>query len=153
MSEFDGSIRTLIIIDDLMSESSGSDIAKLFTKGSHHRNISLFFVMQNFFHQSKEIRTITLNAHYVIWFKNPRDTQQIKPAARQMYGSKARVMEDAFERATEEPHGYLLGDFKQGTPDALRLRSRILPTDYALEIYVDKALCRNSILEIELWRQ
>jgi hypothetical protein len=121
MSDFSDNKRVLVIIDDLMSEC-GSEISKLFTKGSHHRNLSVCFLMQNFFHQSKEIRTITLNAHYIILFKNPRDKQQIATLARQMYGNRdAQVMEQAFVMATNEPHGYLLVDLKQSTPDHLRV--------------------------------
>src|SRR5882757_6497183 len=95
LSEFDGSVPVLVIIDDFMSECN-SDIAKLFTKGSHHRNLSVWFLMQNFFHKGKEIRTITLNAQYIILFKNPRDTQQIGVLARQMYGRDHNVMQEAY---------------------------------------------------------
>ena len=45
----------LIIIDDLMRESSGGSgvIANLFTKGSHHNNLSLIFIRQNLFHKGQ----------------------------------------------------------------------------------------------------
>jgi hypothetical protein len=148
LSEFELGEPTLVIIDDLMSEA-GSDITKLFTKGSHHRNLSIWFLMQNFFHQGKEIRTITLNAHYIILFKNPRDRQQIKVLARQMYGGDSGAMEDAFEMATEAPHGYLLVDLKQEIPDHLRLRSKILPTDGQMEIFTSKRTFRDNLIEIE----
>jgi Adenovirus IVa2 protein len=146
VKEFEGNKRTLLIIDDCMSECN-KDIAKLFTKGSHHRNLSVWFLMQNFFHQSKEIRTITLNAHYIILFKNPRDKQQIKVLARQMYDRSSKDMEDAFSLATSEPHGYLLVDLKQDTPDYLRMRSKILPSD-RLEVFSDPKLCRGKKMEI-----
>ena len=42
----DGKKRTLIIIDDLMSETNQS-VTNLFTKGSHHRNISVLYLVQN----------------------------------------------------------------------------------------------------------
>lgn len=148
LNEFSTGEPTLVIIDDLMAEAS-ADITKLFTKGSHHRNLSIWFLMQNFFHQGKEIRTITLNAHYVILFKNPRDKQQIKVLARQMYGGDSGTMEDAFEMATEAPHGYLLVDLKQETPEHLRLRSKILPTDSQMEIFTSKKMFRDSVIEVE----
>jgi hypothetical protein len=126
LSEFDGTVRVLLVIDDFMSECN-SQITKLFTKGSHHRNLSIWFLMQNFFHQGKEIRSITLNAHYIILFKNPRDRQQVKYLARQMFDRDSKYMEEAFTDATSQPHGYLLIDLKQDTPDHLRLRTKILP--------------------------
>ena len=57
-----------VIIDDLMSESSGNkEVEDLFVKHSHHKNVSVFLLMQNFFH--KGFRTITLNAHHLFLFK------------------------------------------------------------------------------------
>jgi hypothetical protein len=47
--------------------------ASLFTKKSHHRNISVMYIEQNLFHKGKNHRTISLNAHYMVLFKNPRD--------------------------------------------------------------------------------
>jgi hypothetical protein len=146
LSEFTGEVPVLIIIDDFMSECS-TDIGKLFTKGSHHRNLSVWFLMQNFFHQGKEIRTITLNAHYIILFKNPRDTQQLGVLARQMFGRNSRVMEEAFSDATSVPHGYLLLDLKQRTDDNHRMRTNILPGEY-LTVYVNKKTFKQRELEI-----
>ena len=40
LKSFDGQLRTLLIIDDLMSETN-SKITSLFTKISHHRDISI----------------------------------------------------------------------------------------------------------------
>ena len=44
------SIRSLVVIDDLMHElSNGQRITSLFTKSSHHRNLSVIFILQNIF--------------------------------------------------------------------------------------------------------
>jgi hypothetical protein len=67
----DGKIR-LVIVDDLLMEAD-SRVVDLFTKGSHHRNISFLFITQNLFHQKDGSRDISLNADYMIIFKNPRD--------------------------------------------------------------------------------
>ena len=48
----DPSKRNLIIFDDLMTEAKCDQrIADLFTKGSHHRNISIIYLTQNVFPQ------------------------------------------------------------------------------------------------------
>src|SRR2546426_3996981 len=146
LSEFDGSIPVLMIIDDLMAECN-SEIAKLFTKGSHHKNISVWFLMQNFFHKGKEIRTITLNAQYIILFKNPRDIQQVGILARQMFGKNAKVMEEAFADATSIAHGYLLLDFKPNTADDQKMRTNIIPGD-RLTVYVSKKKYKERTLTI-----
>ena len=62
ISQFDGHQPVLLVIDDLMSES-GTDVEKIFTKFSHHRNISIIYLSQNLFYTSKQNRTMSLNAH------------------------------------------------------------------------------------------
>ena len=61
MSTFDGSEPVLMILDDLMRETNAS-IVDIFTKGSHHRQISVFYITQNLFHQGRGQRDISLKA-------------------------------------------------------------------------------------------
>ena len=61
----------LIILDDLMDETD-QRVASLFTKKSHHTNISIMYIVQNLFHRGKHHITIGLNAHYMVLLKNPR---------------------------------------------------------------------------------
>ena len=111
-------------------------ISSLFTKGSHHRNLSVIYIVQNLFDQHKEHRTISLNAHYLVIFKNPRDGSQIFHLAKQMYPGKTHYVRQAFALATRQAHGYLVVDLKQNTPEGMRLRSHIFPGDRQ-EVYVE----------------
>ena len=122
----DPQFRNLVVIDDLMAEADAR-VTKIFTKGSHHRNTSIIFISQNFFDKNKENRTITLNAHYIVLFKSPRDAQQVEHLARQMYPGKVKFMREAFADATSQPYSYLLIDLKPNTPEDIRLRSNIFP--------------------------
>ena len=92
-------MRTLLILDDLMAEADDS-IANVFTKISHHRNVSVIFLTQNLFHKNKHMRTISLNAHYLVLFKNPRDVEQFATLARQMYAKNWQFAVEAFRDAT-----------------------------------------------------
>ena len=76
IDRLDNRKRRLCIVDDLMDETD-EKITKLFTKGSHHRSISIVYIVQNLFAKSKEHRTISLNSQYLVVFKNPRDAGQI----------------------------------------------------------------------------
>ena len=67
----DNDKRCLVIVDDLMSETDHR-VTKLFTKGSHHHSLSVMYLVQNLFGKNKEQRTISLNSHYSVVFKNPR---------------------------------------------------------------------------------
>ena len=49
---FDGLESTLIILDDLMSETNQM-VANMFTKISHHRNVSVVYLTQNVFDKNK----------------------------------------------------------------------------------------------------
>jgi hypothetical protein len=129
----------LLILDDLMSElSDDKQLSKLFTKGSHHRNLSIIFLVQNLFPKGKESRTISLNTHYMILFKNPRDKLQISTLARQMYPGQTKYFEESFQDATSIPFGYICVDSKQATPDNLRIRSRVVGEEQYPYAYLPK---------------
>ena len=134
----DPKFRNLIVIDDLMSET-GSDkkVTNLFTKGSHHRNLSVILLLQNLFYNGKESRTISLNAHYIVLFKNPRDNTIVTSLAKQMYPGKIKFLQEAFRDATKLPYHYLFLDLKPYTDEKFRVRTCIMPseTQYA---YVNK---------------
>jgi len=136
LNDFDGSEPALLIIDDLMHETDET-VAKLFTRGSHHKNVSVVYLAQNLFPKNKFARTISLNAHYMFLFKNPRDATQFATLARQMYPHKSQFAVEAYKDATREPYSYLLVDLRPEQDDDLRLRTNIFPgeTHY---VYVAK---------------
>ena len=136
MESLDGSQTTLLIIDDCMGNFD-EKLADLFTKKSHHKDLSVIHIVQNLFHKSKNHRTVSLNTHYLILFKNPRDVTQVRHLANQMYPSNTGLMQEAFRDATSQAHGYLLVDLKQQTPDHLRLRTHIFPGERQV-VYVPK---------------
>ena len=64
-----GHDNSLIVLDDLMSQCSNDPcVADLFTRGSHHRGISVLYLTQNLFPPGKLSRTISLNSHYMLIF-------------------------------------------------------------------------------------
>lgn len=133
----DGKNRWLII-DDLMSETSGKkDMNTLYTKFSHHLNISVFFVVQNLF--VKENRTLSLNSHYFFLFKNPRDSVGITNLAKQAFPGNVKFVQEAYRDATKQPYSFLLLDLRQETDERMRLIGNFLQTDGTPPIaYVSK---------------
>lgn len=127
----------LLVLDDFMSQVN-QDISDLFTKYSHHRNISVIFLTQNLFYKGQHTRTMSLNTHYIILFKNPRDATQIMTLARQMYPKKSKFMIEAYNDAVKRTYGYLLVDLKPNTDDSLRLRTNIFPDEAPQIVYVPK---------------
>ena len=137
LDEFNGGKHSLVVIDDLMHETNDI-VTKLFTRLSHHTNTSVVYITQNLFHAGKETRTITLNAQYLVLFKNVRDKSQIAHLARQMYPGKAKHMIEAYTDATNEPYSYLFIDLKPNTDEKHRLKACIFPDDTHNYVYGPK---------------
>ena len=135
LSSLDTTTKKLIIIDDLMQETD-QRVTKLFPKYSHHHNISCFYIVQALFNKNKENRVISLNTHYMILFKSPRDKSQITYLAREMHPGHSKFLQQVFEEASSKPYGYLLVDLKQETPEHLRLRSHV--TEDVQYVYLRK---------------
>ena len=122
------SIRNLVVLIDLMEELTNNNrITNMFTKGCHHRNLSVIFLLQNIFHRGKQLRDMTLNFHYLVLFKSPRDSSQVNHLAKQMFPGHTKYMQESFQDATSKPYGFLLCDLKPETPTDFRLRTNIFP--------------------------
>ncbi|KAF0146916.1 MAG: hypothetical protein FD143_3170, partial [Ignavibacteria bacterium] len=128
--------RNLVIIDDLMSSAGDSkQISQLFTQESHHKNLTVIFLVQNLFYHGKEMRNISLNAHYLVLYKNPRDKSQIRFLAQQTFPENSKFLCNAYQNATEEPHSYLILDFHPDTKEEFRVLTRIFPEE-AIRFYL-----------------
>ena len=133
-----GHENSLVILDDLMSQCSNNQrMSDLFTRGSHHRGISILYLTQNLFPPGKLSRTISLNSHYTVVFRNPRDSLGISTLARQMYPKDGDFLLEAFNDATRRPYGYILLDLHQLTPETLRLRTNIFPNERQI-VYIKR---------------
>ena len=142
---FNPKTNNLLIIDDLMTQCHSDErMTRLFSVGSSHNNLSIIFIVHNLFHHGKEMRNISLNTHYIILFKNPRDSQQISTLARQMYPGKSQFLIEAYQDATKHPHGYLFIDLKPSTNEQLRIRTGILPQDTPY-VYVNKMVYEEEM--------
>jgi len=119
----------LIILDDLLNEVYSKDVCDLFTKGSHHRNISVILITQNLFHQGRFCRDILLNAKYSVALKNVRDKSQFQYLAGQVHHEDSDSLYKSYLEATETAHGYLILDFAQDTDDLLRYRTNVFPDE------------------------
>ena len=110
-------------------------MCKVFTKGGHHRNISVILITQNLFHQGNHCRTISLNAKYIVLLKNTRDKNQFTYLARQVYPEDSAGLYEACLETTKLPHGYLVLDFAEDKGDLLRFRTHIFPGEGPPAVY------------------
>ena len=91
----------LIILDDLLNEVYSEELCRLFTKGSHHRNISVILITQNLFHQGRYRRDFCLNAKYIVLLKNIRDKHQFTHLVRQVYPEDSEALYGEYLDATK----------------------------------------------------
>ena len=111
-------LNTLFILDDLMYEcAKGKRLTNLFTKGSHHLNLSIIFITQNLFHKGKEMRDIRLNAQYLFLFKNRIDLSQITHLGRQLYPNHLKFFQESYRFETEKPYSCLLIDLSNNVDE------------------------------------
>ncbi|RWS21322.1 hypothetical protein B4U80_03490 [Leptotrombidium deliense] len=111
----------------MLESKNDKNVVNIFTKGSHHRNISVFMLLQNVFFKSPAMRTVSLNSHYLILMKNPRDRSQIRYLAQQLYPTNIKQLIEAYNDATKLPYTYIKVDCTPKTPDEFRLQARITP--------------------------
>jgi len=118
---FDKRLNNFLILDDLMEElSSDKKLSTLFTRDMHHKNVTVFFIVQNLFKQGKSMRDVALNCQVFILFKSPRDVKQIQVLQSQT-GIKDLV--DGYKNAIKTPYGYLVINLQSHTPESLRLQT------------------------------
>jgi hypothetical protein len=116
---------SLLIFDDLMMEGFSKEITEIFTILSHHNNISIIIVMHNLFHKNQFTRNITLNAQYIVYFRNPRDLSSIGFLSRQLAPHNSKNLQAVFLEQTNRPYSYLIIDLCQNTPDLFKYRTNI----------------------------
>ena len=106
----------ILVLDDLMEEViKDHNIMNMFTVGSHHRNISVLFLMQNIFQKGPHARTISMNLQYMVLFKNARDQSQIRTLAMQIFPTDWRNFLKYYEEETNKQYGHVILDLHPHT--------------------------------------
>lgn len=127
---FDPLNHNLLIIDDLQDEVAQSKaVENLYTRESHHKNTSVCILNQNLFYQGKHCRTIALNAHVYVLFKNPRSNSQIKTLATQ---TGIKNLNKFYDDALKEKFGYLVVDLSPFADHEYKIRTHVFPGEYPI---------------------
>lgn len=121
---------SIIILDDLMG-SINKAVCDLFIKGSHHRQLTVILILQNIFHQNKFCREISLNSDYIIVFKNPRDSSQMRYLGMQIFPDNPNELMRIYREETRTPHSYIFLDFTQSASDLFRFQTDIFNNEYS----------------------
>ena len=96
----------------------------------------MILITQNLFQEGRNFRDISLNAIYLVLFKNVRDKRQFSYLANQVLAEDSSGLFKAYLDATKRPNGYLLLDLTQDSEDRYRFRTNVFPREHPLIIYV-----------------
>ena len=119
--------RNILVLDDQMGvASSSTSVEEFFTKGSHLRNLTVIFLVQNVYNQCKSQSTISLNSHYSVAFCNGRDASQFRTMEYQICPNDGKLFVDSFTDATLKPYKYLVLDHHPSTPEDQTVVTNIL---------------------------
>ena len=110
---------SMLVIDDLVL-STNKDVAEMFILGSHHRQISIFFLTQNLFPNCNLFRLMSTNTHYFVIFQNQRNFRQVMTLARQIFvGRDIKRITEAYKRASNTLRGFIVLSFSPLLPNEL----------------------------------
>lgn len=118
----------VLVLDDLMSSGSkDEDTVKIFTQYSHHRNIICLYLCQSLFPPGRHARTISLNCHYAIVFKNPRDQVSLKNLLLQPYPKDWPAVLNVYnDLMNRKNYAYMILDFHPRSNDKIRIVADVL---------------------------
>ena len=120
LDKFADGTNKCIILDDLMSDVVKSiDMQHIFTRGSHHNNLTVIYLNQNMYCQGKFSRTLSLNTQYIFILKCPRDITQLTVLGRQIGVGKSLI--EAYED--------VLLDLSPHNIDGYKLKTNIFPDE------------------------
>ena len=89
---------SICVLDDLLSESESSkEVTNMCTRAAHHKPCFVIIISQNIFPSGKQARTQSLNTHYFVIFKNPRDKLQFEILARQISPNRSKNLISVYE--------------------------------------------------------
>ena len=110
---------SLLVIDDLLL-STNKDVVEMFILGSHHKQISLFYLSQNLFPDCSLFRTMSNNAHYFVIFNNKRNSTQIHRLAHKVFiGKYVLRIKNAYKRIQQQHWGFMVLTFVPELPEEL----------------------------------
>jgi hypothetical protein len=109
----------------------------LFIISSHHKNMTVILVSQNIFDQGKAAKTISLNIHYLVLFRNLRDKRQIKCLAQQIYPGHGSDFMNVYNDIHKIPFNYLVVDLHPHSDEEYRLMTRIFKDELPIIYKID----------------
>lgn len=128
---FSSDTKNLLVLDDQMHDAGKrQELGDLFTQGSHHKNLSVVFIVQNIYDKGKSMRNANMNSGYLVLFPTLRDNDYFTHLGRQMYPNSIHIIGDALRSLRDEkPRSYLVIDLDAQQKGWTMMRSGIFPDE------------------------
>ena len=111
----------ILVLDDLMDEGSNDKrVLDLFTKHSHHQNVTVLYLCQDMFPVGKYAKSISRNA-----FKNPRDQLGVRNVLLQSFPTRGKTVWRPFISPQRDPMDIWCWICIRPPPDPQRLLSHL----------------------------
>lgn len=130
----------LFIIDDLMGDATGAGkskmatrelVSNLFTKGSHHKKVSIIFTVQSVF-RGQYMRELSLNATQTVAFNNNRDMTHLRSLGAQLFPpghDGAPFISACMLKIKKDDHGYLWIEHGSKVKPGFQFRTDVFKED------------------------
>ena len=124
---------SLVIYDDLMNECGNSnDVMKLFSVIARKRNLSIIFIVQNIFDNTKQFRNIRLNATGFVLFKFYAANDVTRRLLRTL-SIQSHLPKHLLDQVYDKPFSYIYIDIHpQRQTDFIAIRGNIFDTFYSI---------------------
>lgn len=115
----------LVVLDDLLTEtmSNKEAVAEMWTRISHHSNITFILLTQSLFDTPRLVRN---NTHYLVLFKPLLDKLNVISLGRQIFPDNLKFFLSCVDDATSKPFGFIIiSAHPRENQDHLRLSTDI----------------------------
>ena len=137
----------------MMEEVNKSKTAMdIFIKHSHHRNMTVLFLVQKLYGRTHIKKVISQNAHLMILFKNPRDASNVQILRQQMYPGNHLCFSLRCLLMRRRGHTVTLVNSHQRADDRMRVIGNLFeprpqPQQYIYPSYIQRSISHQSTSE------
>jgi hypothetical protein len=142
----DGKNRILVSDDSMTDKGALQRLVNIFTMESHHKNTSVFFLVQDLFY-SRLMRTVSLNSKVFMLFSNLRDGRSIQTLFSQM-SFDTSFLAEIYKHASSKKFGFLCINLDKNTPSLLRFCTDIFAPH--VTYFVERGTYKGEPIPIEI---
>lgn len=100
---------------------NSKELQDIFTKFSHHKDLTVIYLTQDLFPQGRYSKTISRNFYCIVAFNSPRDGTGLRNLLVQAFPGQWRTVLETAQPLLDRPHCYVMFDFHPETPNGMHV--------------------------------